>query len=71
MCLTHSFGFCGSIPGLVGFSLGPIYTLVELFFLSSEINQLEIINHSVLRMFIIALQLCFVYEPYEGLRKFQ
>jgi hypothetical protein len=33
-------------------------------------NQLEIINQSVLRMFIIALQLCFVYEPYEGLRKF-
>jgi hypothetical protein len=37
---------------------------------SSEMNQLEIINQSVLRKFIIALQLCFVYEPYEGLRKF-
>jgi hypothetical protein len=41
------------------------------FVISSEINQLEIINQSVLRMFIIALHLCFVYEPYEGLRKFQ
>ena len=41
------------------------------FFFSSEISQLEIINQSVLRMFIIiALQLCFVYEPYEGLRNF-
>jgi hypothetical protein len=45
------------------------YILVKLnlFVLSSESNQLEIINQSVLRMFIIALQLCFVYEPYEGL----
>jgi hypothetical protein len=34
-------------------------------------NQLEIKNQSVLRMFIIALHLCFVYEPYEGLSVFQ
>ena len=53
-------------------SFGPIYTLLILsFFFSSEISQLEIINQSVLCMFIIiALQLCFVYEPYEGLRNF-
>ena len=30
-------------------------------------NQLEIINQSVLRIFIIDLQLCFVYEPFEVL----
>ena len=44
---------------------------IKFIFFSSEMNQLEIINQSVLRMFIIAIQLCFVYEPYEGLRKFQ
>jgi hypothetical protein len=43
---------------------------IKFIFFSSEMNQLEIINQSGLRMFIIALQLCFVYEPYEGLRKF-
>ena len=34
---------------------------IKFIFLKSEMNQLEIINQSVLRMFIIALQLCFDY----------
>jgi hypothetical protein len=52
MRLSPDFGFRGSIPVKVHFLTNIHNSKIKFIFFLSEINQLEIINQSVLRMFI-------------------